>query len=444
MGAAFGTCCLAESVCCLGTQGIMCCGRGVQCSGAIGYPILVFTVTVVCLVFRYLLAAHFDSVYNHFHKTSLCFPVEDMAARHACYGNQFVYRMSFSLVLFFSMMLLLVACFRKAAHDGAWMLKNVVVVMVFFASCWIDDSAMVGFASVCLWGSAAFIFLQILALLDWVYAWNEHWRALAEEDSSYFHNLFWTTMLSYGMAVAFIVLAIVQFGAGGCTFAIAQISCTCVVCFLFSLLSVSGIADHGSLLCSAMVTLYCSYYCWSTLTGMAPDITDSNGERCNTLISDDGTAAMYVNVTVGLILTCFGLVWSIYSTAEGLSLDTTSEARPNNGKASGSTYAELSGSDDVVQEVHDWEFGGVETIKPLMGYHLTMILATMFMTMTIVNWDVSSLSPSATLQSFGTGTTVVIAKTLALWLTVVLYLWTIVGQRIMGMCGVERDFDFAA
>jgi len=342
--------------------------------------------------------------------------------------------MCFAFVIFFALMIPLVGCFRFIAHNGAWALKFAFIHIIFFASCWLDDSAMGGFASFCLFGSAIFIAAQVLALLDCVYVWNEYWRGLAEQDESYFQNLLWCTIGGYVLSIVFIVLSIVQFAAHGCTLAAWEVSLTVIVCFIFSLLSVCGIAEHGSLLCSSMVTLYCTFYCWSALSGMDIHVLDDSGASCNTLLSDSGNSGTPVNVIVGLFLTCAGLAWAAFSA--------TGSAMGGNTGKTGNTYAELSSAENG-EAGGDWDFGDADMIKPLMMYHVIMVLCTMFMCMTVVNWQAGDdYGAATTLVDYGTGETVVVVKLIAQWFTTVLYIWTIVGQRCMAACGIERDFNF--
>merc|ERR1711998_116027 len=148
---------------------------------------------------------------------------------------------------------------------------------------------MLTFGKVCLGGSAIFIVVQILCLLEWVYAWNESWRDKAssqnieeEDDTSYLWYLLLASIAGYAVAITFIVL---------------------------SILSISGINDNGSLLCSSMVSAYCSYYCWSALSGQS-------NENCNSLAHNDGNSGTSVNVLIGLILTVLSVAYSAYSAAD--------------------------------------------------------------------------------------------------------------------------------
>lgn len=422
-----------------------------QCSGSMGYPIVIFLAAVLAVVVRFFLIDQLDTLLKHLGSTSVCQDVLQEEAKDACYGNQFVYREGFALVLFFSLIMLLVACCRKAAHDGMWLPKIAVIVATFIGSLWIGDDAMAGFAVSCMWGSGIFIFIQVLILLEWVYAWNEDWRTKAQEDESFFKYLLAATVAAYLLALTFIVLSIVQFGASGCSLAIAQISWTCVACFLFSMLSISGIADHGSLLCSSMMTLYCCFYCWSALTGMAPDARDDSGNKCNTLLGADGSDAIGPNVIFGLILTCFALAGSAYSSGTG-DLGVTSERThscaehpqdPETGNYNRMEDGEH-GEDSEAKKVEAaQEWGGTEMIQPLMTYHFVMVLCSMYMVMTIVNWDTDLTGKKNTLQDFGTGTTVVWVKIIAQWAAIVLYIWTLIAPRMLTACGCERDFEFA-
>jgi hypothetical protein len=349
-------------------------------------------------------------------------------------------------------MMLLVAACRKVAHDGAWLIKILVILGTFVGSCWIEDANMVSFADACLYGSAVFILVQIICLLEWVYGWNEAWAAKAwvsdgygeeEETTAYATYLMCASVTGYLVSLVFIILSIVQFAAEGCQFAAAQISWTCIACVLFSVLSISGISEQGSLLCSSMVSLYCTYYCWSALSGMDKTITGSDGSKCNTLLSADDNAGVGVNVFFGLVLTCLSLAFSAWTTAQegGHDLSLSNNAHTAGGEDRPNPYQRMDGEQDA--ESQELDFGGPETIKPLMLFHFIMVVCCMFMVMTVVNWDTDITSKNAKLQDFGTGSTVMWVKTLSQWFTILLYVWSIVAQRCLANCGQERDFDFS-
>jgi len=412
----------------------------------VGYPIMVFFCTVICIVFRYFLIQNIENLTDRFGGSSVCSSVVDVDARNACYGNQFVYRLGFAHVLFFAAMTVLVPCFRRGIHDGAWCLKIVVVLGTLVGSFWIGDDTMATFANVCLWGSSVFIIVQVLCLLEWVYALSESWRDKAEQDDIYFKYLMGSTVFCYLGALTFIIVTIVQFAAGGCGFAAAEISITVIACVLFSILSISGLSPDGSLLCSAMVTLYASFYCWSALSGMDSSVTDSDGSMCNTLLSSDGSGATATNVIIGLVLTCCSLAWSAYCAGDAgsIGVDPTNRSQTVNNDIYANTASndpEGGGANYQAMEHEDW--GGAETIKPLVIYHVIMIVCTMYMMMTIVNWDVDPTAPKATVKDFGTGSTVVWSKTLSQWLAIVLYTWTLCARKCLNACGIERDFDYS-
>lgn len=213
-------------------------------------------------------------------------------------------------------------------------------------------------------------------------------------------------------------------------------------CVAFSVLSISGIVSHSSLMCSSMVAVYCAYYCWSALSGTPSDVRSDDGGACNTLLGDHNNATA-VNVVVGLILTCLSLAWSAYSLgASEASLSLSSQPALNSSSA-GSNYAELSVEENTEQSAMDFDFGDSSSICPLVRYHFIMTICAMFMTMTVVNWDIHATEQMSYLRDFGTGWTVVWVKSSAQWLAISLYVWTIIAPRVLGMCGVEREFDFA-
>merc|ERR1711968_59093 len=104
------------------------------------------------------------------------------------------------------------------------MLKALVIVATLIGSLWISDDSMDTFSNVCLYGSAIFIVIQVLILLEWVYAWNESWRDQAQEVEAYFSYLLAVTVFGYVLSLVFLILSIVFFAAPGCSFAAAEIS----------------------------------------------------------------------------------------------------------------------------------------------------------------------------------------------------------------------------
>ena len=58
----------------------------------------------------------------------------DSDVKNLCLGTQFVLRGGFTLTIFFAVMMVLVACCRKKAHDSAFMLKFLALAAMFVAT----------------------------------------------------------------------------------------------------------------------------------------------------------------------------------------------------------------------------------------------------------------------------------------------------------------------
>merc|ERR1712096_361869 len=147
---------------------------------------------------------------------------------------------------------------------------------------------------------------------------------------------------------------------------------------------------------------------------MDSSVTDSDGSSCNTLLSSDGSGATATNIVIGLILTCCSLAWSAYCAGDAgsVGIDPTNRSQTvNNDIYADTNRDDPEGANYQSMEQEDW--GGAETIKPLVIYHVIMVVCTMYMMMTIVNWDVDPTAPKATVKDFGTGSTVVWSKTLS-------------------------------
>jgi hypothetical protein len=66
----------------------------------------------------------------------------------ACLGASSIVRMSFALMLFHAVILLIIISRTKMAalfHDGCWMIKIMFVAAMFTASMWISNDFMKGY-----------------------------------------------------------------------------------------------------------------------------------------------------------------------------------------------------------------------------------------------------------------------------------------------------------
>jgi len=393
-------------------------------NGNFGYPLIVLLFTVMGLVFRFDDSAQSSlnwlADYGGFKG---CDHV-DSDVKNLCLGTQFVLRGGFTLTIFFAVMMVLVACCRKKAHDSAFMLKFLALAAMFVATLWVPDDNIYRFAKAAIVGAGFFIAAQVLCLLEFAYAWNEEWRSWDKPNENRWKYLILAISIAFLLgSIGFIIASYILFTEGdGCGAGIAQITITLLTTIIFTLLSTTTWCEHGALLPSAVVALYSGYYCFSSLASWA--------DSCNHFYNDntDTGGGSITNVIVGLVFTVLGVAYSAMSTANQISDDsivqikTVDAEQPLNRE---DRYA----SDEHMDSASIWA---------LVRYHIVMMLASMYMTMVLCSWEVDS-PESNTLQNFGINKWSMVVKLVSQWVAVALYFWTLFAPMLL----TGRKFEFA-
>jgi hypothetical protein len=270
--------CCAESCACLAAQSLCSC-----LNGDFGYPLIVLLFTILGLVFRFNEGAqsslHWLADYAGF---GGCDNV-DSEVKNLCLGTQFVLRLGFTLSLFFAVMMCLVICCRKKAHDGAFFFKFFAIGAGFVATLWIPEDNMYRFGKASAVGAGFFIAAQVLCILEFAYAWNEDWRSRDREGENTWKYLILVISTLFLMGfLAFVIASYVLFTGSGCGGGVAQITMTLLTGLAFTLLSMTFWCEHGAILPSSVIAIYSGYYCFSALSSWP-------NHECNSLYNDSGT-----------------------------------------------------------------------------------------------------------------------------------------------------------
>ena len=160
---------------------------------------------------------------------------------------------------------------------------------------------MTGYGWLSRLGSALFLCVQILMLLDFVCELNDSFVDAGEEDERFLWGLLGLSGLCYAGAVAFVAVSLYFFnpgtnpnggsggsggGSGGgsadpgqqdCSFNVAFIAAAPLGGLAVSALALSGVARRGSLFPSSALTLYACYCTYSAL------VSEPHDYRCNAL-----------------------------------------------------------------------------------------------------------------------------------------------------------------
>lgn len=373
-----------------------------------------------------------------------------------CQGDAAVYRISFVLTLFYLCTLLGSLC-SSSVHRGWWGPKLFAFFALLIGSVWIpnyvfDNSGYAWIARVC---STLFLLLQILILIDFGYQWNEDWvsRAYAGAASEYDDatDKKWLAGVLSSAAVLYI-LAIVgvsllfsyysgcSLGTGTTAFTLIA---TCVVTAL-SLFRDKIVGVEGAILPAAVVTAYAVYLNWSAL--------ESNPDaECKPEKAKDGAT-----ITIGILVAAVSLMWTSYSASrnasgllKGQNAEEVAEEAADkpfyrvddgkDGKDGDDAEAQRAAAppSDIEEADAKAKSEAEDAKESYWFFHLIMMTASMYMAMLLTNWGAGEVLDSGEEYATNYGNTSMWVKIVSEWLTLLLYVWTLLAPRLMA----GRDFS---
>ncbi|VDN97334.1 unnamed protein product [Rodentolepis nana] len=384
---------------------------------------------------------------------TLC-PGTDDDFCHLITGYGAVYRMCFSLVIFFFVFFLFTirvqtsADFRARIHNGFWFFKILAIIGLMVGAFFIRDPQFLYVWRIFgLIGAFVFTFVQLILLIDFAHSLNERLKSAYEETGNrlYASGVVFLTIMFYSITIAAIVCFYVYFASGPtCHFGKILVSINLFLCVIFSIISIlPSVQDKlptSGLLQSSFISAYIMYLTWSALVNI-PDV------KCNPTLRTINTTITYENGTtievvsadlnfgwqtcVSLIILLCSVVYSCIrnSTHDKVGRLTFSGNIDSTGAASSSRFG-TSAYDQDGQTVWDNEKDSVAYSYAM--FHFMMFLATFFVMMSITNWyspDTRTGILSANHASFW-------IKAVSSWVCALIYIWTLVAPLLCP----NRDF----
>jgi len=380
----------------------------------------------------------------------------------ACRGNMAVMRVSFCTTIFF-----LVCTFFALLHSGFnrsfWGLKFlayiILIVGVMFAPSAIfeSDGLYIKFARI---GAAVFIVLQQVILIDLAYNWNDAWVANADEDESQEagSGAVWLKALLGVSASIFIAswmgigFLFKYFNGEGCTDNTngTFIGLTLGLTLFATLIQLTG--EEGSMLTSAILTLYSVYLCYSAVS-LNPD------EDCNPTLGSDN----YISLIIGVFLLVASIAWTGYSASstipglfeegtgagaeagagaaetgnvsliddDGASKSTVTGVVTGDANNYGSTKKEGSSVHDGVRNSITGEGDSSEAWK----LNVVLIFICLWYPMVLTGWG--SIRSDGEVANASKGATAMWMMMVGQWTALALYSWTLLAPRLFP----DRDFS---
>lgn len=280
-----------------------------------------------------------------------------------CLGAQGVYRVSFTLFVFFLVHYIMShrqnLCLEPTSRiefNHSYIVWKLGGAVGFLALCFvIPNSFFVFFAWLSFVLSILFLIGQLLVLIEFAYSWAEDWSQ--REDQRYPRALLACTILMVIGAIVIISLGFKFYGASSeCGGNQAALTLTLIAGIFYLVLSVH--IGKGTIVPAAVVFIYTAWTCFSALS------------------SDSPPECQQFQVTgIGQ------LVFSAVFTAASLVVSTLSAAT----------------SRDAFNTT-DMEETGVEADALLLQhFHLMMMLASSYLSMLITNWTIVGDSSMASI-----------------------------------------------
>lgn len=366
-----------------------------------------------------------------------------------CGGNFAVYRFSFVLCLFFTFLAFLtigVTRFGAKAHRGFWFVKAFLLVGLMISTLFIDNYAMETYREFARYLSWCFLAMQVVMLLDFGYTWNSTWLGYAEESGE---DTFWgwkaailfsaaaLNLSSLGMWIFFYN----AFGQDGCPAQQTVISLTIILSLLWTVVSVSKFAPHGTLLTSSVITAYSTFLCYSALSSH-PDDT------CNPFKADpfDNWSDTIVGCLVAAI--CLVMAARTATAPSSGTLLGTAQGNEMTAKLDDGTAMESSTSTSINGDKVSLD----EEVQAAsyQQYHFMMVACSFYMAMLITGWSSQPAFDNgvpATIEEshkYDTDIASFWVKIVTQWFCLLLYGWTLIGPYLLRHhrdFGIEFDFD---
>lgn len=461
-------CCTGLSCVCTCAHFFTCCCRGATGSESgishrlakIFYILLMACCMILSLIFRFNdgLSLGVLSVSCSGSTVSINVTGQTAETKVYCKGDAAVFRVSFILVVFFSLMLF-ASLLSEELHRGFWFLKVFLVVGGVIGSLFMQDSSFnnEAYAWVSRFGSLLFLVLQILVLIDFAYGWNDIWVARGyKEDGPTPTNPYWiyaviaSAVILYILAITGVALLFVNYAA--CE--VGKVFTSLTIIFVIGVTILSLFRDkivgvEGAILPSAVISAYMVFLNWSAL--------ESNPDNTCRPTSQQTAAT----IVLGGVWATLTLIWTTFSVASNSQHlvrgeDLESPPMPNDeekgySRGGGAPRSQPAGGPVLRADNNE---GPVGAPPPAVGdgdageedtwsgptekawlFHLIMISASMYMAMLLTDWG--AFGATGTNDKSLQGTVSMWVKAAAEWVTMLLFTWTLIAPGVLK----GRDFS---
>lgn len=158
----------------------------------------------------------------------------------------------------------------RNVNEGAFFIKILLIIGAFIGVMYISNDFFMGtFIDICRYVSIVFLAFQALMMIDLLYLWGESW--ISKYDNGMISCKVYLPLFSFSFYALYVFLLVVIFMSFSGKPMQIMISIHCILCVVLLGLQLAGIRKDASLLTTAGVTVFSTYWMWSALA--------SNSER---------------------------------------------------------------------------------------------------------------------------------------------------------------------
>lgn len=364
------------------------------------------------------------------------------------FQEQAVLRVSLGTCLFFASFALLMvnvefeSDYRDGWHHGGWTIKLILWLVLLVVAFLVPDPLVSVYGYLCRVGSAGFLFIQAVILLDCLFAWNDNWAE--RDDQRWYTAMLVVSVCAYLASLVLLVLLGVWFSpsSDACQFNQIVLFATVVI--------VGGVTAtslhhkvNGSLLPASILSLYSTYLAASALSSEPRDYP------CNGLAPHLSSLSS-TRLALSMLLALLSVAYSALSAGSNKAMmggekdfmdqpllpsTTDTELTIDPAKTTSSSMSASSSSSPPQRVQYSYSF-----------FHLIFALAATYSAMLLTGWGVGSAAhPEGSTPGGGSGEAQylidvgwgsVAVKLLQQWGTALLYTWALVAPLLLP----DREF----
>lgn len=373
----------------------------------------------------------------------------------SCLGLSTAYRFSACLAVFH--LLIAFACltrdgFSKFMNEGAWGVKLFFILVMWVGTLFIGNKYFLIYAKVAMYLSGAYLFVQMVSLIDSMYLLAEYWAKKYDDGNKAYGFIMILVMFIFYGALGFLTyISFLKFWISSCyvnKFILISLPIFTVVYFILIFLNFH---PKGSVITASAISLYTTFLSWMALIS-------NPSKDCNPLKNDNTSMIIQLAFCILIGFACT-IYWAVsHLPASGAYQDARLDVLPVSGS---NDHVDEKEEEKILEEedqerekqkknVEDglnnnlidttsratkdpyWAYKDFNYVK----FHVFMALFSIYICPLFSNWGTAPVNGGNFGKTEGQVLPFVI-KIVTCYGALFLYLWTIVAPQIL----TEREFD---